>query len=51
MTLSPLAGKPAPASVLVDIPRLLTAYYRPPRRCRGGPAGGLRHLGAPGHFA
>jgi len=27
MTLSPLAGKPAPASVLVDIPRLLTAYY------------------------
>lgn len=27
MKLSPLAGKPAPASVLVDIPRLLTAYY------------------------
>ncbi|MFK3944196.1 phosphoglucomutase (alpha-D-glucose-1,6-bisphosphate-dependent) [Pseudomonas monteilii] len=27
MTLSPLAGKPAPSSVLVDIPRLLTAYY------------------------
>jgi len=27
MKLSPLAGKLAPASVLVDIPRLLTAYY------------------------
>nr|WP_315404492.1 phosphoglucomutase (alpha-D-glucose-1,6-bisphosphate-dependent) [uncultured Pseudomonas sp.] len=27
MKLSPLAGKPAPASVLVDIPQLLTAYY------------------------
>jgi len=25
--LSPLAGKPAPASLLVDIPRLITAYY------------------------
>ena len=27
MKLSPLAGKLAPASVLVDIPRVLTAYY------------------------
>ncbi|WAH55540.1 phosphoglucomutase (alpha-D-glucose-1,6-bisphosphate-dependent) [Pseudomonas silvicola] len=27
MKLSPLAGKPAPANVLVDIPRLVTAYY------------------------
>ncbi|MEO7335121.1 MAG: alpha-D-glucose phosphate-specific phosphoglucomutase, partial [Caldimonas sp.] len=25
--LSPLAGKPAPASSLVDIARLVTAYY------------------------
>jgi len=25
--LSPLAGKPAPASILVDVPRLITAYY------------------------
>jgi phosphoglucomutase len=25
--LSPLAGKPAPTSLLVDIPRLITAYY------------------------
>lgn len=53
MTLSPLAGKPAPASVLVDIPRLLTAYYtgRPAGRWRGEPAGRLRHIGAPGYFA
>jgi phosphoglucomutase len=25
--LSPLAGKPAPSSLLVDVPRLITAYY------------------------
>ena len=24
---SPLAGKPAPASMLVNVPRLVTAYY------------------------
>jgi phosphoglucomutase len=27
MNLSPLAGKPAPASMLVNVPRLVTAYY------------------------
>ena len=27
MTLSPLAGKPAPQSILVNIPRLVSAYY------------------------
>ncbi len=27
MTTSPLAGKPAPRSLLVDVPRLVTAYY------------------------
>ncbi len=27
MGLHPLAGKPAPASILVNIPRLITAYY------------------------
>jgi phosphoglucomutase len=27
MTTNPLAGKPAPASILVDIPRLIRAYY------------------------
>jgi phosphoglucomutase len=27
MTVSPLAGKPAPASVLVNVPKLVTAYY------------------------
>jgi phosphoglucomutase len=25
--ISPLAGKPAPADILVDVPRLITAYY------------------------
>ena len=24
---SPLAGKPAPPAMLVDVPRLVTAYY------------------------
>jgi phosphoglucomutase len=27
MKISPLAGKPAPAEILVDVPRLITAYY------------------------
>jgi phosphoglucomutase len=27
MSLSPLAGKPAPASILVNLPRLISAYY------------------------
>ena len=27
MTISPLAGKPAPPSMLVNVPRLVTAYY------------------------
>ena len=27
MKLSPLAGKPAPASMLVNVPRLVSAYY------------------------
>ncbi len=27
MKISPLAGKPAPQNILVDIPRLVTAYY------------------------
>jgi phosphoglucomutase len=26
--LNPLAGKPAPPSILVDVPRLMTAYYK-----------------------
>src|ERR1700736_4126138 len=26
-TTSPLAGKPAPASILVNVPRLITAYF------------------------
>ena len=27
MALHPLAGQPAPASLLVDVPKLITAYY------------------------
>ncbi len=27
MGISPLAGKPAPSAILVDVPRLVTAYY------------------------
>jgi phosphoglucomutase len=27
MNISPLAGKPAPLEILVDVPRLITAYY------------------------
>ncbi|HWG35523.1 MAG TPA: phosphoglucomutase (alpha-D-glucose-1,6-bisphosphate-dependent) [Gemmatimonadaceae bacterium] len=27
MSISPLAGKPAPQSILVNVPRLMTAYY------------------------
>jgi phosphoglucomutase len=27
MKINPLAGKPAPSGILVDVPRLLTAYY------------------------
>lgn len=27
MNISPLAGKPAPLDILVDVPRLITAYY------------------------
>ena len=36
MKISPLAGKPAPPELLVDVPRLVTAYYTdaPDPRCR-----------------
>src|SRR5579863_710244 len=27
VAISPLAGKPAPTSILVDVPRLIAAYY------------------------
>ena len=27
MKINPLAGKPAPPELLVDVPRLITAYY------------------------
>ena len=28
MNISPLAGKPAPRDILVNVPRLITAYYK-----------------------
>ena len=28
MNVSPLAGKPAPRDILVNVPRLITAYYK-----------------------
>ena len=28
MKVNPLAGKPAPLSILVNVPRLITAYYK-----------------------
>jgi len=36
LKISPLAGKLAPPAILVDVPRLVTAYYSecPIRRCR-----------------
>ncbi len=48
MEVSPLAGKPVEPSMLVDVPKLITAYYaeKPTRRPRA--AGGLRYFGAPG---
>jgi len=51
MSLSPLAGKPAPKSLLADIPKLVTAYYAdkpdpdvPSQRVKFGTSG---HRGSP----
>jgi phosphoglucomutase len=51
MKISPLAGKPAPSGILVDVPRLLTAYYTdvpdpsvPEQRVAFGTSG---HRGSP----
>ena len=47
MKTSPLAGKPATPAMLVDVPRLVTAYYTEvPDPSRAGTAGRVRHLGA-----
>ena len=49
MSLSPLAGKPAPRDLLVNIARLVTLVLcEQARRLRSGPAGRLRHLRPPG---
>ncbi len=48
MALHPLAGKPAPRSVLVNVPRLVAAYYAlAARPGRPGAAGRVRHLRPP----
>ena len=46
MTISPAAGKPADPSILVNVPKLITAYYelRPDPSC-SGTAGRLRYIG------
>ena len=45
-TINPLAGKPAPASLLVNVPRLVTAYFSDTARPRDpGAARRVRHLG------
>ena len=46
--LSPLAGKPAPANLLADVSRLITAYYTE----QPDPAiGGLKVIAEHGWFA
>ena len=52
MTFPELAGKPAPRELLVNVPRLISAYYtQTPDPDRPRPAGRLRHVGPPGDFA
>jgi hypothetical protein len=55
MKTSPLAGKPAPTGILVDVPRLITAYYTgvpdpkvPAQRVAFGTSG---HRGSPFNLA
>ena len=50
MALSPLAGKPAPKELLIDLARLERDYLRAPARSRRSrPAGQLRHQRPPRH--
>ena len=45
MTVSLGAGEPAEASMVVNVPQLVTAYYtEAPDPCSAGTTGGLRHL-------
>ncbi len=47
MNVSPLAGKPAEPSMLVNVPRLVTAYYaETPDSSVPSTTSRLRHLGA-----
>jgi phosphoglucomutase len=47
MKISPLAGKPAPHAILVDVPRLISSYYT--GRPDPGVAGQLVAFGTSGH--
>ncbi len=47
MTLSPLAGQPAPAELLIDVDRLVSQYYK--RRPDPGNPQQLVHFGTSGH--
>jgi len=47
MTLSPLAGQPAPAELLIDVDRLVSQYYK--RRPDPGDPQQLVHFGTSGH--
>ncbi len=47
MKISPLAGKPAPRAILVDVPRLIASYYS--GRPDPGVAGQLVAFGTSGH--
>ena len=52
MALSPLAGKPAPKAMLVDLAAAGTGLFRAPAGSgRSRPAGQLRHQRAPRHIA
>ena len=52
MPLSDRAGQPATPADLVDVPRLVTAYYAEhPDLGVAGPAGRVRHLRTPRFLA
>ena len=53
MKVSPCAGKPAEASMLVNVPRLVTAYYTVLTHApgNGAPIGGLKVVAESGWFA
>ena len=51
MSIHPLAGKPAPLEALVNIPRLISAYYTLHPTAKRGPGSGIWHQRAPRNLA